>query len=104
MYRPHVNAAVCAYCGTSLEGKRRDARYCSDRCRYESWARKRPQRLSTASREPEARSSNGTAKTRRRPSRDGRGVRLYVLPEDDEAQILAKVRAARVDKAGGAID
>ena len=90
---------ACAFCGASLIGKRRDARYCSDHCRYESWASKHPQRLSTASVEPQPRASNGTAL--RRPSRDGRGVRLYVLPEDDEAEILAKVRAAREGAAPG---
>jgi hypothetical protein len=94
MYREPVPLA-CEHCGTSLEGRRRDARYCSDRCRYESWAREHPQRLSTASTKPETPSSNGTGSAHRRLSRDGRGVRPYILPEDDERRILLKVRAAR---------
>jgi hypothetical protein len=83
----------CQHCGASLDGRRRDARYCSDRCRYESWAKKHPQRLSTASVEPGPPSRNGTS--HRRPSRDGRGVRVYVSPEDDGDLILEKVAAAR---------
>ena len=40
------------------------------------------------------------ARTRRRPRAD-RGVRTYILPEDNEAQILAKVSAARRGGATG---
>jgi hypothetical protein len=86
---------ACENCGASLEGRRTDARHCSDWCRYESWARKHPQRLSTASAGSETPSGIGTAKAPRRPSRDGRGVRVYVLPEDNAEAILEKVRAAR---------
>ena len=86
---------ACEYCGASLQGRRRDARHCSDRCRYESWAKRHPQRLSTASTASENPSSNGKRVAPRRLSRDGRGVRIYVLPEDDMQSITAKVRAAR---------
>jgi hypothetical protein len=99
---PDTRARACRHCGAPLVGKRRDAQYCTDGCRNASWyrtPRQRLQRLVSPQTEPETPAGNGTAKARRRPSRDGRGVRLYVLPEDDEAQILAKVRAAR----GGAI-
>ena len=41
--------SACANCGGSLDGRRRDALYCTDHCRFESWAREHPQRLSTAS-------------------------------------------------------
>ena len=37
----------------------------------------------------------------RRPSRDGRGVRVYIVPEDSEAKILAKAKAAREGGATG---
>jgi hypothetical protein len=100
MYRAPVNTRSCEQCDASLDGRRSDARYCSDRCRYESWERKHPQRLSTASTAHQTLSGNSTGSAPRRPSRDGRGVRVYVLPEDDEATILAKARAARGDAIG----
>ena len=85
-----LGAQSCANCGASLEDRRRDARHCSDRCRYESWARKHPRRLSTVSTEPQAPSSKGTVLLD--VGRVMGGVRLYVLPEDDATTILANAR------------
>ena len=36
----------CEGCGKAFEQKRRDQRFCNDRCRYESWSRTHP-RLET---------------------------------------------------------
>lgn len=39
-----MEAVACAYCGDEVVGKRRDARYCSDRCRRQTWDEKPQQR------------------------------------------------------------
>lgn len=109
MYSNVVVTGSCENCGASLECRRQGTRFCDGSCRAKAWLRDHPERdyrtkrgasprLNVTSRLSEP-SNNGKAPARRRLSRDGRGVRLYVLPEDDEAKILAKVSAAR----GGAI-
>jgi hypothetical protein len=97
-----VVTTTCENCGASLEGRREGKRYCDVTCRSAAWHRRHPDRghhggTLTESEGNVYRASGGaqTDGRPRRPSRDGRGVRLYVLPEDDEARILAKVRAAR---------
>lgn len=67
-------------CGTSLEGRRKDARYCSDLCRYEAWAKEHPQRLTTDTGESE------TPSKRRTPRREN-GIRVYLLPDELDALI-----------------
>lgn len=74
----------CDYCGTSLEGRRRQARYCNSTCRAEACKRRKAGLSPT-------RSSNGkkplqTVGTKpRRPSKDGRGTRIYFTPEEIRA-------------------
>lgn len=94
--------ATCLYCGASLKGRREGTRYCDTTCRSAAWHRRHPERghHGLTLTEPEGnvyRASTEVSNGRRapRPSRDGRGVRLYILPEDNEAEILIKVRAAR---------
>jgi hypothetical protein len=96
-------AAYCEGCGASLEGRRKDCRFCSDACRVEAWrTRNLPGTgfvtVSTAPVGSQTPSSSSTPPARR-PSRDGRGVRAYVLPEDSREAIIAKVEAARARKA-----
>jgi hypothetical protein len=33
-----TDTRACAWCGASLEGRRRDARFCGDACRHASWS------------------------------------------------------------------
>jgi hypothetical protein len=87
-------------CKRSLEGRRSDCLYHDDHCRFRVWSREHPQRLATASVKPQTSSSNG-----RRPSRDGKGARLYLTPDDLQDLMLngahlslpvfEKVKAAR---------
>jgi hypothetical protein len=85
----------CANCGASLEGRRSDARFCSDSCRFAAWIGNHPevreQRLATAQKANQRASRN---RTRRHDLHDRR-VRVSILPEDDSLTILAKVEAAR---------
>ena len=97
-----VNTTACENCGADLEGRREGTRFCDVTCRSAAWHRRHPERGHHGVTPTEAEGNVYTASTEvssgrrpRRPSRDGRGLRLYVLPEDTEAQILAKVRAAR---------
>jgi hypothetical protein len=81
----------CGYCGGSLEGRRADAKFCGDSCRYAAWVENHPesreQRLQTATRAD-------SGQVARRSSRDGRGTRIYVHPDYPDERILAKARAA----------
>ncbi len=103
-----IAIATCENCGASLEGRREGTRYCHVTCRSAAWHRRHPERghhgeTPTESEGNVYRASPG-AQTNDRPrrlSRDGRGVRLYVLPEDDETKIIAKVSAAREGGATG---
>ena len=73
----------CAQCRAPLHPlKRSDARFCSPRCRYRSWAGEAPTTPTNAS---------------RRPSRNGRGIRIYFTPEDlrDREAVRQKVLTAR---------
>jgi hypothetical protein len=65
-------------CGTSLDNLRADALYASDACR------KRAKRTQSADKD-----------RKRRQSRDGNGVRIYVSPDDDLIAIVRKAQAAR---------
>jgi hypothetical protein len=101
-----VNTTTCENCGADLEGRREGTRFCDVTCRSAAWHRRHPERGHHGETPTEAGGNVYTASTEvsnvrrtRRPSRDGRGLRLYVLPEDTEVQILTKVRAAR----GGAV-
>jgi hypothetical protein len=103
MYR---SAVTCEFCGSDLEGRREGTRYCDVSCRSAAWHRRHPDRGHHRETPTEAEGNVYSASTdaqtngrRRRQSRDGRGVRLYVVPEDTEARILAKVRAARGEAA-----
>src|SRR5829696_9185064 len=101
--------AACGYCDITLNGRRKGTRFCDSSCRAKAWLRDHPERDYRTKKRSSPRlnvtsdlsepSNNGSGPARRRPSRNGRGVRLYVLPEDTEAQILSKARAAR----GGAV-
>jgi hypothetical protein len=86
-----MSARGCGYCGASLEGRRARTLYCCDAHRLAAW------RGRTAGTTPET-PGNGYSALSRRPSRDGRGVRVYVLPEESDAAVLAKVEAARSGK------
>src|SRR5918995_4663870 len=71
-------------CGASLAGMRADARWASPACRM---------RVKRGASPNEART--------RRPSRDGRGVRLYIRPEDEPGDHPQKGRSRRARKGGG---
>jgi hypothetical protein len=72
---------LCRYCGEPLARERRKGtRYCDDLCRSRKHRGIAPETVGHGS---------------RRPSRNGRGVRPYILPEDGSQEILAKVEAAR---------
>lgn len=73
-------------CGASLDGLRADALYHSDACRKRAKRTPSPDKA-----------------RKRRQSRDGRGVRIYIAPEDTNLTIDLKVAAARRRmKVGGA--
>lgn len=61
----------CEFCGATLSKRRRDARFCNESCRSSAWKRSRQTRPETF---------------RRRKSRDGRGVRVYLTPEDFDSK------------------
>jgi hypothetical protein len=82
-----VNGGLCEWCDSPLDGYRRDARFCGAECRYRAWAHDHPrQRLQRLVR-PRVAS--------RRASRDGRGIKLYLLP-DELAAIAEGVLPASV--------
>jgi hypothetical protein len=91
-----MSERVCANsdCGASLIGRRSDARFCSDRCRYVAWIEKRAdsrdKRLQTATE-----GDSGHVARRARHDLHDRRVRVSILPEDDALTILAKVEAKR---------
>lgn len=58
-------AGRCHHCGASLAHMRADALWCGDACRKAAQRSGRPDKGRT-----------------RRPSRNGRGVRVYLTPED----------------------
>lgn len=90
-------------CKNSLEGHRRDARFCSDECRYLAWAAVHPR----VSLDPASEPYNGFRNGSRRASRDGTGARLYlpselveelsslVNAEPASPRLMAKVREAK---------
>jgi hypothetical protein len=81
----------CAYCGDPIpNGMRLDARFCSALCRGRSHRRSSPETATNG----HAAKREAAPRPARRPSRNGRGVRVYVLPEDSNRAILAKVEAA----------
>lgn len=96
---------ACENCGASLEGRRQGTRFCDSSCRATAWLQDHPARDSRTRRDSarplnvtngsQTPSRNGSDPALRRLSRNGRGVRPYVLPEDDADLILEKVAAAR---------
>ena len=102
MHRANPATSACENCGTSLQGRRAGTRFCDVTCRSAAWHHRHPERGHHAETPTEAEgnvySAARSAQTNgrsRRASKDGRGVRLYILPEDDEATIIAKAKAAR---------
>lgn len=65
-----MSAGGCLHCGASLEGKRPDALYCCSEHRAAEYRRRQEQAFSTAPTQP------------RRASRDGKGTRYYLLPNE----------------------
>lgn len=65
-------------CGESLDGLRVDALYHSPACRMRAKRAASPNKGRT-----------------RRPSRDGKGVKIYVAPTDHVYEVWQKVKAAR---------
>jgi endogenous inhibitor of DNA gyrase (YacG/DUF329 family) len=63
---------TCERCGARFEGKRADARFCSEKCRLDHWLAEHPEA-------PRSRSERLSQHPRRR-SRDGNGTRLYLSP------------------------
>ena len=102
MYRAG-NTLTCEFCGASLEGRREGTRFCDVSCRSAAWHHRHPERGRHGETPTEVEGNVYRAPTgpqqagggQRRPSRDGRGVRVYIVPEDSEAKILAKAKAAR---------
>ena len=101
-------ASTCEFCGASLEGRREGTRYCDVTCRGAAWHLRHPGRGHQGETPTEAEGNVYKAPTGpqtggglRRPSRDGRGVRVYIVPEDSEAKILANAKAAREGGATG---
>jgi hypothetical protein len=64
----------CDECGRGFETLR-NARFCSDVCRYRAWDRDHP-------RTPRKQPYNGSAGGKRRASRDGHGAKVYLSPEE----------------------
>lgn len=78
----------CRYCGEDIpDGKRLDAEFCSDLCRGRNHRDIPPETATNG--------FPGKRQAPRRPTREGRGVRPYILPEDSPSQILSKVDTAR---------
>jgi hypothetical protein len=83
-----MSARACRYCGGPIpDGRRLDAFYCSDlhKGRFHRFG---PAKTATHG-------NPGKPAAPRRPSRDGLGVHVYILPDDSAAAILGKVQAAR---------
>lgn len=63
---------ACEHCGRSFEAKRSHARFCSDSCRAAHWAKNR--------KNARERPGERVVEASRRPSRDGRGTKVYLTP------------------------
>jgi hypothetical protein len=83
---------TCAFCQEPIpDGKRWDARFCSDLCRGRNHRGISPDTATDGNGGERA----GSRRPARRRSRNGQGVRLYIVPADTNATIIAKVTAAR---------
>jgi hypothetical protein len=72
---------ACARCGTSLEGRRANTRYCDASCRFAAWLERHPeqreQRVATI------RAWRAGERARKRPGAHGeRGARIYFTAAD----------------------
>ena len=78
---------LCANrCGHLFEPTRSWQRFCSQECRWQKWIADQIERRITR--------SSAVSGAIRRPSRNGKGTRIYVTPTDTDERILAKARAA----------
>lgn len=89
---------ACRHCGKSLAGKRRNARYCDSTCRAEATHVRHGRRA------PLDKTLRSAASGHRRASRDGRGVRIYVTPEETAGWVEGIVLGSVRDKLDAAAD
>lgn len=87
----------CEDCGKGFWTKNAQARFCSDTCRYLAWDREHP-------RTPVKQPYNGSAGGKRRASRDGKGTRLYLTPDELMALALGSIRPSLLKKADRAVE
>lgn len=89
-------------CEVVIDGRRKDARFCSDFCRYQEWDREHPRR-------PARKPHNGSANGSRRTSRDGSGAHLYLTADElrnlrlglNDYRVIRKAAAAMERKGIG---
>lgn len=81
---------LCEECGAPLQGFRKQARFCSGACRAEASRRRR----SVEEEKPHRTAQDNS----RRPSRDGKGVHIYVTLADflDDERLAEKLKAAEL--------
>lgn len=90
---------VCAHrhCNVSLEGRRRQCRYCSAACRAAESKLRRAD-----SRAEGEKPHSAVSRPPRRQTRDGRGTRMYVVR--DELELVRDVLAGKRPRENGARD
>ena len=88
---------VCEECGKGFYTKQKNARFCRDKCRFRAWDREHP-------REPAKQPYNGSAGGKRRASRDGKGTRVYLTPDELTWLVQLEVPGSVVTKAIDAIE
>lgn len=92
---------VCEWCEGDLSGKRTDAHFCSDACRYAAWVESRGGSRDNGSQRLSDR-SQGSRPTRNR----GRRAQIEVYPHDytDPELVLTHVPASLLRKIRAAED